>query len=328
VSEKKSKPKWVTTTLKWDIKVSHYWKAMVGTTTHVTWQQALSNMKWTAKDEKYHRDSLHTYNELINEILKMPESQIEQLPNDIRDWASQLRQNKTENTEETNKEAMNEHQTQILRLMKDCQSYILFRLSTFDPIKSLDSYYVEQNEMFARMLQHCPTVNEKYSFLNELKKGRKRSHYFDNQQHILLMVHGSISNKEGGASLNFQWSEFDTDEEYELYHMLIARLVGNSVDYLLNIENPYRLPRKGNMIADVYKEIISEGLTKYLDANAIDMHKQFLDEFAKDAVIRESREKALIYLKEVFQAEVALKNSIDISITSNEHKHYSCDWCP
>lgn len=87
----KLKPEWQKTDIPKHVKIP-LWLAMKDNPTHVSWQQAIANIKFEESDDKYVRTTYDTYKALKQEIESMPKKEIDTLPDELRAWIHSIRQ--------------------------------------------------------------------------------------------------------------------------------------------------------------------------------------------------------------------------------------------
>lgn len=103
-----SKPKWQKTNVPKRIKII-LWGIMKDNPTQNAREQAIARLKFGKEDDKWIRTSRDTFRALKAELIEMPESELETLPLDIREWTKGIRENQPPVSANNQNSAINKH---------------------------------------------------------------------------------------------------------------------------------------------------------------------------------------------------------------------------
>ena len=181
----KTKADWEKTTLPRYIKVNFHWKALADTINYRTWVNRMAEMDWS-KDGRYYRVSWDIYNQLREELMEMPETEIHRLPIYIQSWIAErrgiiLKEPELIGSISVSKE-VRDHIDEIKRRIKAFENIMQFPSN--DLLCSLDVSYTDAVEFQISIVkngleEHLPFPelwNNVKNWENEFKKYVKYGH--------------------------------------------------------------------------------------------------------------------------------------------------------
>jgi hypothetical protein len=294
----KRRPDWQKTNIPKNTKIK-LWRIMKDNPTFDARTRHIANHPdtFTSDEHKFIPMSRDTYQQLQREIDKMPLTEVRTLPEELQVWIKGLRPNLRKELQEQQSVQVvgtsekKEHESRIRSLLEYWKRDLSLDISrTSRPMRQ--RYNAEIDRLFPYLLQHCPSVKEKYEGLKKL-----RDKWLD--YHGLKM--DSLLDASSG-------------EDY-YHHTAMEHFVSDVKDYLLSLNNPYMAsvrPSQYLVDAEDYKELID-----FLDRILVPDLKDY-------ELIEKQKTFEINYCK----AEDELHDALDTCIISHEYQRNRCEWCP